>query len=139
IRKKWHSWFEMSSIRKNDDQPFSPGKSSHGRLLATIVVDFALEYALSSDIHSLVGQSLMFRFIGPEFTSADREAFNRIRPGVVLFFGNNLTIPQQIIALTAQLQAAAQEEGLPPLFSAADQEGGIVTRLPADMVTVPSA
>lgn len=94
---------------------------------------------MASDIHSLVGQSIMFRFIGPEFTRADREAFNRIRPGGVLFFGDNLTSREQIQALTGQLQDAARDEGLPPLFIAADQEGGIVTRLPADMVTVPSA
>ena len=94
---------------------------------------------MAVDIPSLVGQSLMFRFMGPEFTPADREAFNQIRPGGVLFFGDNLTSREQIEALTAELQAAARQEGLPPLFIAADQEGGIVTRLPADMVTVPSA
>jgi beta-N-acetylhexosaminidase len=81
----------------------------------------------------------MFRFLGSEFTPDDRKAFNTIRPGGVLFFGDNLTSRHQIRALTQQLQAAAREEGLPPLFIAADQEGGIVTRLPADMVTVPSA
>lgn len=81
----------------------------------------------------------MFRFLGPEFTADDREAFNRIRPGGVLFFGDNLTSREQIRALTRQLQDAAREEGMPPLFIAADQEGGIVTRLPVDMVTVPSA
>lgn len=94
---------------------------------------------MSTDLASLVGQSIMFRFEGPVFTAADREAFNRIRPGGVLFFGDNLTSRSQIVALTAQLQKAAREEGLPPLFIAADQEGGIVTRLPTDMVTVPSA
>ncbi len=81
----------------------------------------------------------MFRFLGPEFTARDREAFNTIRPGGVLFFGDNLTSRDQIRALTQHLQDAAREEGMPPLFIAADQEGGIVTRLPADMVTVPSA
>lgn len=94
---------------------------------------------MSKDLASLVGQSIMFRFEGPVFTDADREAFNRIRPGGVLFFGDNLTSRDQISALTAQLQEAAREEDLPPLFIAADQEGGIVTRLPTDMVTVPSA
>ncbi len=94
---------------------------------------------MSLDISSLVGQSIMFRFVGPEFTAADREAFNTIRPGGVLFFGDNLTSREQIRTLTAQLQAAAKEEGMPPLFIAADQEGGIVTRLPMDLVTVPSA
>lgn len=97
-----------------------------------------MEYCVSR-IADLVGQSLMFRFLGPEFTPGDREAFNAIRPGGVLFFGDNLTSRDQIRALTQQLQEAAREEGLPPLFIAADQEGGIVTRLPADMVTVSSA
>lgn len=90
-------------------------------------------------IADLVGQSIMFRFLGPELTPADREAFNTIRPGGVLFFGDNLTSREQIRALTQQLQQAAREEGLPPLLIAADQEGGIVTRFPTDMVTVSSA
>ncbi|MCA9833185.1 MAG: hypothetical protein KC435_04520 [Thermomicrobiales bacterium] len=88
---------------------------------------------------SLVGQSIMFRFMGPTFTEADRDIFNRIRPGGVLYFGDNLTSFTQIQELSAQLQEAAREEGLPPLFIAADQEGGIVTRFPVDMVTVASA
>lgn len=88
---------------------------------------------------SLVGQSIMFRFMGPTFTAADREIFNRIRPGGVLYFGDNLINFTQIQELSAQLQEAAREEGLPPLFIAADQEGGIVTRFPVDMVTVASA
>lgn len=94
---------------------------------------------MSIDNASLVGQSIMFRFMGPEFTAKDRELFNRIRPGGVLYFGDNLTSRSQIQELSTQLQEAAKEEGLPPLFIAADQEGGIVTRLPSDLVTVPSA
>ncbi len=94
---------------------------------------------MSADASGIVGQSLMFRFMGPEFTQTDREAFNRIRPGGVLYFGDNLTSFQQIQELSVQLQAAAREEGMPPLLIAADQEGGIVTRFPPDMVTVPSA
>lgn len=94
---------------------------------------------MQSDIQSLVGQSIMFRFMGPIFTTADRALFNRIRPGGVLYFGDNLTSFAQVQELSAQLQEAAREEGMPPLFIAADQEGGIVTRFPVDMVTVASA
>lgn len=93
----------------------------------------------ASRTRELAGQSLMFRFIGPVFTDADRDAFRRIRPAGVLFFADNLEIRNQIRALTDELQATARAEGMPPLFIAADQEGGIVTRLPADMVTIPSA
>lgn len=93
----------------------------------------------ASRTRELAGQSLMFRFNGPVFTDADRDAFRRIRPAGVLFFGDNLEIRDQIRALTDEIQATARAEGIPPLFIAADQEGGIVTRLPTDMVTIPSA
>lgn len=85
----------------------------------------------------LAGQSIMFRFLGPVFTDEAREAFRKIRPGGVLFFADNLTSREQIRALTDELQAEARSLGMPPLLIAADQEAGIVTRLPVDMVTTP--
>lgn len=94
---------------------------------------------VSDQLAALAGQSLLFRFLGPALQSADADAFRRIRPAGVLLFADNLTSRTQIRELTDQLQALAREEGLPPLFIAADQEGGIVTRFPADMVTTPSA
>lgn len=92
-----------------------------------------------SRAQELAGQSIFFRFLGPEFTDGDREAFRTIRPAGVLFFADNLTSRGQIQALTAELQAEAAALGMPPLLIAADQEGGVVSRLPADMVTVPGA
>ncbi|MCO5215381.1 MAG: glycoside hydrolase family 3 protein [Thermomicrobiales bacterium] len=91
------------------------------------------------DIPSLVGQWIMFRFMGPELQASDIDAFKRIRPCGVLYFGDNLTSFDQIRALSAQLQELARVEGMPPLYIAADQEGGIVTRFPPDMITVASA
>jgi beta-N-acetylhexosaminidase len=93
----------------------------------------------TSRAQELAGQSIMFRFFGPEFTAEDRAAFRQIRPAGVLFFADNLTSHEHIRALTAELQAEAASLGMPPLFISADQEGGIVSRLPADMVTVPGA
>lgn len=91
----------------------------------------------STRYQELSGQSMMFRFRGPEFTNDARKAFRVIRPSGVLFFADNLTSREQIRALTDELQAEANAQGMPPLFIAADQEGGIVTRLPVDMVTTP--
>ena len=87
----------------------------------------------------LAGQSMMLRFAGPDFTAEAREAFHRMRPCGVIFFADNITSREQVHALTAQLQAEARSLGMPPLLIAVDQEGGIVSRLPADMVTVPGA
>jgi beta-N-acetylhexosaminidase len=87
----------------------------------------------------LVGQSMMLRFEGPVFSETAREAFREIRPGGVLFFADNITSREQVHALTGALQAEARLLGMPPLLIAADQEGGIVSRFPADFVTMPGA
>lgn len=91
------------------------------------------------DLRALVGQSMMLRFEGPVFTPAARAALHEIRPGGVILFADNITSREQIHTLTAELQAEATALGLPPLLIAADQEGGIVSRLPASMVTPPGA
>jgi beta-N-acetylhexosaminidase len=93
----------------------------------------------AADLAAVVGQSLMVRFEGPVFTADARAAFREMRPGGVLFFADNITGREQVHALTAELQAEALALGMPPLLIAADQEAGIVSRLPADMVTPPGA
>jgi beta-N-acetylhexosaminidase len=93
----------------------------------------------TDDSRALVGQSIMMRFEGPVFTDEARDAFRTIRPGGVIFFADNITSRDQLHALTAELQEAARAEGVPSLLIAADQEAGIVSRLPADMVTPPGA
>ncbi|MDQ3654305.1 MAG: glycoside hydrolase family 3 protein, partial [Chloroflexota bacterium] len=87
----------------------------------------------------LVGQSMMLRFEGPVFTDEVKSAFRQIRPCGVIFFADNITSREQLHALTGALQAEARTLGMPPLLIAADQEAGIVSRLPADMVTPPGA
>lgn len=56
--------------------------------------------------------------------------------GGVILFAENVQQPEQIIQLTAQLQAvaAAQGKGL-PMFIGIDQEGGRVARLPRQQST----
>jgi len=87
----------------------------------------------------LAGQSMMLRFEGSVFTDDAKRAFRQIRPCGVIFFADNITSREQVHALTADLQREARSLGMPPLLIAADQEGGIVSRLPPDMVTVPGA
>lgn len=88
---------------------------------------------------ALVGQSMMFRFEGPAFTDEARAAFAAMRPGGILYFGDNITSREQVRNLSAELQAEAERLGMPPLLIAIDQEGGIVSRFSPDMVTVPGA
>ncbi|MBA2278393.1 MAG: beta-N-acetylhexosaminidase [Chloroflexia bacterium] len=93
----------------------------------------------NADTRALVGQSMMFRFEGPVLTDEAKRAFGRVLPAGVLFFADNITSRAQVHALCGELQAEARRLGLPPLLIAVDQEGGLVSRLPVDFVTVPSA
>jgi beta-N-acetylhexosaminidase len=91
-----------------------------------------------SELSRLVGQSLMVQFQGPELTDELREALARIEPAGVVLFSSNIKSREQVAGLCRDLQAEAKKLGLPPLLIAVDQEGGTVSRLSAEFVTVPS-
>jgi beta-N-acetylhexosaminidase len=89
-----------------------------------------------------IGQKLLLAFHGKESLPPEiQQAIRRYRPGgFTLFRASNIEQPEQVRALTAQLQHAAREEGLPPFIIAADQEGGQLmavsegaTQLPGNM------
>lgn len=81
-------------------------------------------------LEQLVGQKLV---VGLGGTTASAALLARIAAGEVggvILFGTNVATPDQLVALTRQLQAAARDGGQPPLLVAIDQEGGIVKRIP---------
>ena len=89
----------------------------------------------------IIGQKLMLAFDGMDAPpEAILRALREHRAcGITLFRTRNIDHPAQVRRLTAQLQAAAQSMGLPPLLIAADQEGGQLmavgqaTQLPGNM------
>ncbi len=93
---------------------------------------------MSNNLRDVVGQSLMLCFTGTEATNEVLDALARTRVGGVILFAQNIRSPRQVYELNRTLQAHAAQIGLPPLLIAIDQEGGIVSRLPAPFVTVPS-
>lgn len=94
---------------------------------------------MTTDLTNLVGQSLMLSFSGPRITSALRHALAQIRPAGVILFADNVGAPASLHELCVDLQVQAAALELPPLLIAIDQEGGIVSRLPAPFATPPSA
>jgi beta-N-acetylhexosaminidase len=65
--------------------------------------------------------------------TASADLLGRIRRGEVggiILFGPNITTPTALIALTAQLHAAAAAGGQPRLLIAVDQEGAPIKRIP---------
>jgi beta-N-acetylhexosaminidase len=79
---------------------------------------------------AMVGQRMLVSFTG---TTASPSLLARVRAGQiggVILFSGNIRDATQLTHLTAQLQAAARAGGRPRLLIAADQEGGLVKRLP---------
>lgn len=93
------------------------------------------------ELKDAIGQKLMLAFDGKDRPSdAIIHALREYRAsGITLFRTRNIDHPAQVWELTRQLQAAAQQLGLPPLLIAADQEGGQLmavgqgTNLPGNM------
>ncbi len=96
---------------------------------------------MEQPLEEMLGQRLMLAFRGKEESPEIREAIRKFKPaGITLFRGFNIDNPRQVKHLTASLQDAAHESGLPPLLIAVDQEGGQLmaidngaTQLPGNM------
>lgn len=87
-----------------------------------------------------VGQMIVAGFRGFDATGEVVDAVQRLGIGGVIYFDRdvpsgtnrrNVRSPQQLRRLSDDLQRAAREAGLPPLFITIDQEGGRVDRLKA--------
>jgi beta-N-acetylhexosaminidase len=86
--------------------------------------------AAAPSLAQLIGQKVVVRMDG---ATPSADLLGRIRRGEVggiILFGPNVTTPTALIALTAQLRAAAATGGQPRLLIAVDQEGGPIKRIP---------
>ena len=67
--------------------------------------------------------------VGFSGTTAPEAMIRRLRPGGVIYFAPNVVDLDQVDALSAAAQQVARKQG-EPLLVMADQEGGLVTRMP---------
>lgn len=90
-------------------------------------------------IRQMIGQKTILGFCGTDLPK-DFEAFIReYQVGNVILFQRNVESAEQLRRLCEKIRRVIIEAtGFPP-FIVIDQEGGLVSRLPADAVNVPSA
>lgn len=81
-----------------------------------------------------IGQLFMMGFMGPTVSKELASFMKAYTPGGVIFFRRNLESVQQIVDLTNGLQKLSPAS---PLLIAIDQEGGRVSRLPAEFTIFP--
>jgi beta-N-acetylhexosaminidase len=82
-----------------------------------------------TDYRYMAGQRLMLGFNGTQFNDELRHIIEDIKACGIILFKRNIQNPEQVKSLCRDCQAHAQSCGIPPLFIAIDQEGGIVSRL----------
>lgn len=81
-----------------------------------------------------IGQLFMMGFTGTTVSQDLASFVTAYKPGGVIFFRRNLESVQQIVDLTNGLQKLSPAS---PLLVAIDQEGGRVSRLPAEFTIFP--
>jgi beta-N-acetylhexosaminidase len=92
----------------------------------------------TTSLSEKIGQLLMFGFDGLVVPESFADLIQNHHLGNVILFSRNVASYDQCSALTTTLQRLAHESGQPyPLIIAADQENGVVRRLPSDVPGLP--
>lgn len=86
-----------------------------------------------------VGQLIMAGVGGTSLSDDARHVIGDLHVGNIILMGRNVQSPEQVLALTKELQAFAQQANGYPLLIGTDQEGGAVQRLQAGFTRLPDA
>lgn len=111
----------------DSEQPPAPA----GNAVTEILQNMSLE--------EKIGQVIIAYFTGPEFSQAPEKELQQLPLGGIILFSSagNIESPAQVAHLTEQIQQAARDSGITPLFIAIDQEGGVVARLTEGVTLFP--
>lgn len=91
------------------------------------------------DLKQMLGQKIVLGFHGLEMPGEFVDLIREYQIGNVILFQRNVQSAEQLRRLCGQIRQVIQEAtGFLP-FIIIDQEGGMVSRIPADAVNVPSA
>jgi beta-N-acetylhexosaminidase len=77
----------------------------------------------------MAGQRLMLGFDGIELNEDLKHIIGDIKACGIILFKRNIETPEQVASLCGACRDYAKSCGIPPLFIAVDQEGGVVARL----------
>ncbi|KIL37601.1 glycoside hydrolase family 3 [Cohnella kolymensis] len=86
-----------------------------------------------------IGQLIVTGFPAPHITDDLRSLARDYKIGNIILFSHNVENAAQLRALCADLQRLITDQTGHPALISIDQEGGRVTRLPADATNVPGA
>ncbi len=91
------------------------------------------------DLKTAIGQMIVMGFWGTELDDETKRVMESCRIGNVILFARNLENIEQIAKLTKDIRDTVARNTGHPAFICIDQEGGVVTRLPAEIPQAPGA
>lgn len=88
-------------------------------------------------IDEKIGQMIFAGISSTEPNAEAEQLINDYKVGGIIFNGKNMTSPSQTVAYINFLQAKNRKNKL-PLFFGIDQEGGRISKLPGDLIDIPT-
>ena len=95
---------------------------------------------METTIKQKVGQFFVIGFDGKIVPDAVRELIQDYHVGGIILFVRNIGTPEEVLALTTELQREAKRAGYThPLLIGIDQENGVVRRMGEGTTVFPGA
>lgn len=102
-----------------------------------VPVDKAAELLGRMTIDEKIGQMVIAGFDGYEVNDSVRSLIQDYRIGGLILYSNNVRSTSQLLALINWLKITNSPNKV-PIFVSVDEEGGRVSRMPAEFVNIPS-
>ncbi|MEC0370384.1 beta-N-acetylhexosaminidase [Paenibacillus chibensis] len=99
--------------------------------------DPALEQLNKLTTEEKIGQLVLVGMDGVKSSDATRELIEKYHVGGFIFYKNNIESTKQALQLFNDLKAVNKSNPV-PLWMSVDEEGGRVSRMPADFVKIPA-
>lgn len=116
----------------------NPNLLTVGQTLCVPAVDRAAELLGSMTMDEKIGQMVIAGFDGYEVNDHVRSLIRDYRIGGFILYGNNVRSTSQLLALINWLKITNSLNKV-PIFVSVDEEGGRVSRMPAEFVNIPSS
>lgn len=114
----------------------NPNIMTIGQKLCVPVVDKAAELLAGMTLDEKIGQMIIGGFEGYEVNDNVRSLIRNYHIGGLILYGRNVQSTDQLLALINWLKITNSVNKV-PIFISVDEEGGRVSRMPAEFVNIP--
>ena len=140
MRRKWLILLTVFTVflfsgceNKPSDEQLPQGQHSETRE----EIDPIREQIKTMTLEEKIGQILLVGLEGYELDEQAKEMIETYRVGGFILYEKNIKDAEQLLALVNSLKAANSKNPV-PLFLSIDEEGGKVSRLPAELLKLPA-